>query len=618
MGVKKMQNNVVSDSFDAQGVDIEIYKILLDNSSDPIFCFDRTGKYLYINNAFAAPFKKNPIDIIGKRIWDVFPGEEGDHRFSAVKAVFESGETKIIEVKVATPAAVIYFRTTVIPVKDVDGNVRIVICISKDITDLRQTQEALKESESRLIAAQKMALVGNWDINLATKKIWASEEAFNIYGFDFNTPYLPLERVQKSVLKEYRELLDTALERLIKYEEKYDIEFKIQNARTNEILFIHSKAVLLRDENGNPAHVIGTLQDITERKKKEEDIYLLSYRDQLTGIYNRRFYEEELKRLDKARNLPFTIVMADVNGLKLINDSFGHSVGDELLKKVALVIMRGCRADDIIARLGGDEFVILLPKTDVAHTEQVIKRIKAAAASEKVGSIDVSISFGYETKYITEENIAEVLKKAEDHMYREKLVGSQSTRSKTIKAIIAALHEKNKREEQHSHRVADISHTMGEALGLTEEKVKELKAIGLLHDIGKIAIDENLLNKTGKLTEIEWLEMKRHPEIGYRILGTVQEMSEMATYVLHHHERWDGTGYPNGLKGNKIPYISRIITIADAYDAMTSERPYRSSLPEEVVLQELKNNAGVQFDPDMIEIFIEKVLINQKVKEVSL
>lgn len=351
-------------------------------------------------------------------------------------------------------------------------------------------------------------------------------------------------------------------------------------------------------------------RDISERKQMEQKLEYLSYHDQITGLYNRKFFQEELNRLDVPRNFPLTIVMADVNGLKLINDSFGHAVGDELLKKVSEVMRRGCRADDIIARLGGDEFVILLPKTDICETEKIVKRIKDIALKEKVGSVGIDISFGYETKKNGEENTQEILKKAEDNMYKRKLFESPSMRGKTINTIISTLHEKNKREEQHSHRVSALCKSMGKALGLPESEIKELKTVGLLHDIGKIAIEENILNKKGKLTDDEWEQIKRHPEIGYRILSTVNHMSEMAQYVLAHHEKWDGSGYPKCLKGQEIPLQSRIITIADAYDAMTSERSYRSALPKKVAIEELQKNACIQFDPELVKVFIEKVVDN--------
>src|SRR5665647_2219082 len=233
---------------------------------------------------------------------------------------------------------------------------------------MKKSQTIIQKNEDRLISAQLMAHVGNWELNLDTKNIWASEEAFSIYGIEHTSQYLPLEIVQKSVSSEYRESQDSALTGLITKNEKFDEKFKIKNIKTGEERFVHSMAILLVDEGDNAVKVVGTIQDITDYKKAEEQILYISYHDQLTGLYNRRFYEEELKRLDTKRNLPLTIVMGDVNGLKLLNDSFGHAMGDELLRKAAEVIKNGCRADDIIARLGGDEFVIILPKTDAFDT----------------------------------------------------------------------------------------------------------------------------------------------------------------------------------------------------------------------------------------------------------
>ncbi|MFL0197462.1 PAS domain S-box protein [Clostridium sp. WILCCON 0269] len=360
--------------------------------------------------------------------------------------------------------------------------------------------------------------------------------------------------------------------------------------------------------SGDKSILLNIVRDITERKKAEKKIIYLSYHDQLTGLYNRRFFLEELKRLDMQENFPLTIVMGDVNGLKLINDSFGHAMGDEFLKKVSEVMIRGCRTNDIIARFGGDEFVILLPKTDEYETEQIIKRIKDIALKEKIDSIDIDISFGYGTKNNEEEKTEEILKKADDNMYKRKIFEGLSMRERTISTIISTLYEKNEREEQHSHRVSSLCKSMGEVLHLSEGEIRELKTVGLFHDIGKIAIEKNILNKQGKLTEDEWEEIKRHPEIGYRILGTVNDMSQIAQYVLAHHEKWNGSGYPKGLKGEKIPLQSRIIAIADAYDAMVSDRSYRNALSEEAAIEELKANSGIQFAPALIRIFIEKVL----------
>jgi len=272
------------------------------------------------------------------------------------------------------------------------------------------------------------------------------------------------------------------------------------------------------------------------------------------------------------------------------------------------VIKNGCRADDIIARLGGDEFVIILPKTDAFETEKIIKRIQDLASKEKVGSLDISISFGYETKTNEEENIQEVFKNAEDHMYKHKIYESSSTRSNVIGLIINTLYEKSNREMLHSKRVSEICEDIATKMNFARDDVNQIRIAGLMHDIGKIGIDEKILNKPQKLNNDEWTEMKRHPEIGYRILSSVNEFSEIADYVLEHQEYWNGKGYPRGLKGEEISMQARIITVADAFDAMTSNRTYGKALSEEEATNEIRRCSGTQFDPFIARVFIEKCL----------
>lgn len=588
------------------------FRIITDSINDAILMMDPNGMISFWNPGAEGILGYTDAEAIGQNLHDLIaPSQYHEAHKMAFSMFQQTGQGSVIGKTLDFEACrkdhtMIHIQLSLSAIYMDDGWHS--MGIIRDITDRKLAEVLLKESETRLIAAQKMAHVGNWELNLNTKKMWASEEAFNIYGIDYHSQYIPLELARKSVLPEYREKLDIALQDLIVKNKNYNVEFQLENLKTGQLHFVHSIGDLILDDDGKASKVIGTIQDITDNKLKEEKIMNLSFRDQLTGLYNRRFYEEELIRLDTKKNLPLTILMGDINGLKLVNDSFGHNMGDELIKKVAEVITKACRADAVISRIGGDEFVVLLPNTDGFEAEQMLKRIKDLSLMETVGSLCVSISFGYETKLHEDDQIKDVFKKAEDQMYHRKLFESPSMRGKTVETIIKTLYEKNKREEQHSHRVSKICETMGEVLGLSEYKIKELKTVGLLHDIGKIAIDERILNKPGELTGDEWTEIKRHSEIGYRILSTINEMSEMAEYVLAHQEKWDGTGYPKGLKGEEIPLESRIIAIVDAYDAMTSERSYRSIMPAEAVLKELQENAGFQFDPELVSIFIENFL----------
>lgn len=459
-----------------------------------------------------------------------------------------------------------------------------------DIADLFKT--LFDESADAVMILSDMKII---NCNKATLKLFQVESLEMIFGL---TPW----ELSKERDSEDNQFTQKAIDQIECCLEKGTTRFDWWHVNENneripvEIVFtrIVLKGQIL-------IHTVA--RDISTRKIMEERLYEMSYRDQLTNLYNRRYFEEALMRMDVLRNLPFTVMMADVNGLKLINDSFGHEIGDQLLDKAARIIECGCREDDIIARTGGDEFAILLPKTNSDQAKQITERISQLALRENINGLSISIACGWETKTSESQLIEEVLKKAEDQMYKNKLFHSPSIRSKTVETIIQTLYEKNIREERHSKRVSGLCESFGQALNLYEPEVKELKSLGFIHDIGKIAIDDYIFKKTGKLTNKERIEIERHPEIGYRILSTVNEMSEMAEVVLAHHERWDGSGYPKGLKGVEIPFKARILSIADAYEAMTGDRSDRKAIGHDEAMIEIVNNGGIQFDPELVLAF---------------
>ncbi|EHI96762.1 diguanylate cyclase and metal dependent phosphohydrolase [Clostridium sp. DL-VIII] len=364
----------------------------------------------------------------------------------------------------------------------------------------------------------------------------------------------------------------------------------------------------LISNNGKTIGLTSFALNITTLKKAENQNIFLSYHDELTGLYNRRFFEEKLKEIDTENNYPISIIISDVNGLKFTNDIFGHTAGDKLIKTFAEILQKFCRQDDIVARIGGDEFYILLPKTDSMQAKQIIDRIKNSILDLHVEKSILSVSFGFSTKYTSNESLEKTSNKADDTMYSQKLLDRDIFESKLIKHLDSILYDKNLVKHFHGQEVSLLCKKIGMALGLTQDEIQKLELAGLLHDIGKVAIDYKILLKHDGLTASELSEIKRHSEIGYKVLNYLNKYKGISEYVLYHHERIDGAGYPKGLKGDKIPLFSRIIHIADAYHSMTTNSTYRNALDIDAAIRELKVNAGSQFDAHISKIFVTKVL----------
>ncbi|MDD3521100.1 MAG: diguanylate cyclase [Actinomycetota bacterium] len=369
--------------------------------------------------------------------------------------------------------------------------------------------------------------------------------------------------------------------------------------------FLEDSSAPIKDYNDKTIGVVLVFRDATEKREQQKKIEYLSFHDSLTGLYNRRFFEEEIKRLDTERNLPLSIIMGDLNGLKLTNDIFGHEAGDLLLKSFTEVIKKVCRNDDIIARWGGDEFVFLLPKTGIKEAKNIIRRLKKEFEQKQVIAIKGSISMGLDTKDNASQNIEQILDNAEEKMYSEKTIEREAGQKDIINNIIEIFHKKNEREKEHSENVAELCQKMAKKLNFTEEETRKLKNAAYFHDIGKIVLDPELLDKQNKLSFEELNEIKRHPVISYRILNSFDGTLELAEIVLSHHERWDGAGYPKGLKKEEAPLLSRIISIAEAYEWILYK--YRDSdiKDKSEAIKELKKNSGTQFDPCLIEAFLE-------------
>lgn len=348
-------------------------------------------------------------------------------------------------------------------------------------------------------------------------------------------------------------------------------------------------------------------RDITDSIEKDKEIRYLSYHDKLTGLYNRAFFEEEIKRLDRDRNLPISIIMGDTNGLKLINDVFGHSAGDRLIKSTADILTKSCRGEDIIARWGGDEFIILLPSTPSEITREIINRIQSHFKVEQFDSNYLNISLGYAVKTDNSTSISDTIREAENDMYRNKSMEGQEVRRLIVGSLIDHLYDGNIEVKHHMERLKTFTKKIGQKLNLPPEDMDKLNLLCEIHDIGNVSLDRGILFKVESLTNGDWKEIKKHPEIGYRIAKSIPELTNVADYILHHHERWDGTGYPHKLKGEEIPLLSRIFTVADSFDAMTQNKPYRKAYSKEYAVEYIKKKSGTKFDPHIVDIFINNL-----------
>jgi diguanylate cyclase (GGDEF)-like protein len=318
--------------------------------------------------------------------------------------------------------------------------------------------------------------------------------------------------------------------------------------------------------------------------------------------------EDSIKRLDTKRNIPFSIIVTDVNGLKLTNDAYGHDMGDKLLIKVSDILKSSCRKEDIICRVGGDEFVVLLPGIDKEKAEEITDRIVEESHSASLDSVIISLAVGYATKNRHDKDILEVYKEADNKMYKNKLRYGKIMRNKTIETVLLNINNKYDNEQIHTERVSQYCEGIARAMNLNNNEIEDAKVAGALHDIGKIIVPPEILNKKSRLTEEDWETIKKHAVTSYQLLKSVDEYAHLAEAVLYHHERLDSSGYPEGLREDEIPLLSKIIAVADAYEAMTANRPYQKKKTKEESVKELKKCVGTQFDKNIVEVFTSKVL----------
>ena len=366
----------------------------------------------------------------------------------------------------------------------------------------------------------------------------------------------------------------------------------------------------LRAANNELETILGQLTTAEEALDySEEKLYYLSYHDQLTGLYNRFFFEARLRQLSEKPEYPTTLISTDIDGLKLINDTIGQSAGNRLLKICANMVSEALNGQGILARVGGDEFSAILPMVSKEEGEKIARQIRYQVNhyNKTHANLPLSLSIGVATTEDSSISLKKLLKLADDQMVRNKLHRHGSARNNVVHSLVTTMGERDNFSGGHSKRLEKMCLTVGEKMGLSSQQLGDLALLAQVHDLGKVAIPDAVLFKPGPLTEEEWQVMKQHSEKGYRIASSSTDLAAVADLILRHHEHWDGNGYPLGLKGNEIPVECRILAVADAFDVMTNERPYKKPVSVKAALQEIRACSGSQFDPAITEKFISLI-----------
>ncbi|MCF8001966.1 MAG: PAS domain S-box protein [Halanaerobiales bacterium] len=612
-GIISMHNNITErkKAKEALKKSEKRYKAIFENTGTATFIIEKDKTISMVNKEFEELSGYNKEEVEGNIKWTKFIVPEDLEKMKKYhKARRKEGETAPTRYEFRFVDRDKEKHHILLDIDMIPGTNKSVASLL-DITERKKAEEEVKQSEQRLdsLISNTPAVIYSYNVNDSDEELtfdttYINDNIQNVLGFAPDDFFGQEEFHKSCIHPDDRERLFEEIQKLIKGEtDSIIITFRFKDSSGNYHWLRDSERVVSREDK--EMKVFGAFWDITERKQAEEQLQYKTFHDELTGLYNRAYFEEELNRYDNKRQLPLSIIMGDVNGLKIANDTFGHKEGDKLLKRIAQIIENSCRQEDLVARIGGDEFVVLLPQTSKKEAEKIYERIKVACQKAEKDPIKPSIALGGATKKETTDDFETVLKKAEDKMYQNKVHESPSVHNTILDSLETMLRETTNETLEHSQRLKDLAVDLGKRLNLSRHKLDVLASLADLHDLGKVAISKNILQKPCSLNSKEWEEVKRHPEIGYKIASSSSKLNEIAEGIYCHHEHWDGDGYPQGLAGEEIPLLARIISIVDAYDVMTNGRPYKEPMSKEEALAEISDCAGSQFDPELVEEFIE-------------
>lgn len=588
---------------------VEYLNTLMDNLHEMFFTYDRQGRMLFVNKQAYQVVGYTPEEMIGLHVADFVMPQNRDDVYEGIRARVEEGQRGSYELPlIHKNGSIRIIKLNSSPLYGDNNTIIGGMVLAEDITERKRAQKSLEISEAqyRAIVEDQTELICRW---LPGNKMAFVNEAYSRY---YN--------------QTRNELLQTSFNQYIHPDEHLRVEQMINSlSPANPSCTMEYRVILpdgsirwqqwthraIFDPEGELRHYQSVGRDITEQKRAEEQLTYMSQHDSLTGLYNRLYFEQILKCQEDSHD-PVGLIIFDMDGLKLVNDTMGHEQGDRLLRVFCDIVKPCFSSEDVLARVGGDEFAAVIPCEDRRLLEVRIQSIRDAVMSYNNLNQDlpISVSIGFAFREDSSVPMSELFKNADDNMYREKLLSSRSARSAIVQTLMKDLEDKDFINEGHAERLQVLVEGLARAIDLPERSINELRLLAQFHDIGKVGIPDNILFKSEPLTDEEYKIMQRHCEIGHRIALSAPELMLISDWILKHHEWWNGQGYPLGIEGEEIPVECRILSIADAFDAMTHDRPYRKALSPEDALNELYRYAGTQFDPCLVEIF-PQVLFSQ-------
>jgi diguanylate cyclase (GGDEF)-like protein/PAS domain S-box-containing protein len=594
------------------------YRRLFETAKDGILILDAvTGKIEDVNPFLIDMLGYSHEEFFGRRLWQIGPMKNVKESKSAFLQLQDKEYVRYEDLPLETKDGRLVEVEFVSNVYVIDHK-KVIQCNIRDITDRKRAERAVKDAlnyaQSIVSTIREPLLVLSTELRVisANRSFY---KTFKAKPEETDRQFIHELGSRQWDIPKLRELLQEILSKGTVFDDfEVEHEFPAIGRRT---MLLNARKI--SGGIGMEEMILLAIEDVTERKRMERALQeatarfeYKSFHDGLTGLYNRNYFSEQMARLGKdlTRSAPLSIILIDIDGLKIVNDTLGHKVGDDLLIAAAKTISACFRQVDILARIGGDEFCIVLPGVD--HKAALAKKNRI---SKSVGeyngdnsTIPLNMSVGVATSQDGKgETIYDIYQRADENMYEFKLIQAESQKSKVIDILLSALSERDFVAQGHAERLANMAEMLADRMLLSDEERKNLILLAKVHDMGKVGIPDKILFKPRKLSEEEFEKMKEHAQIGYNLASRSKELFHIADLVLHHHEFWDGNGYTAGLKGEQIPLECRVFAIIDAYDAMTNTRPYRKGISKKRALGELKRCSGTQFEPRLVDEFVRFV-----------